>query len=270
MTAQSTPAPVELLPAHARRARITQWAIGIGVIAVAVTFVLTMPNVSWERVARGVQNSGPLFRAFMNPDGRLFELALERMLESLYMAVLGTGMGAALAFPISFLAAANLMGGRVLSSPGKAVLVAVRTFPELLLAIIFVASFGPGALAGIMAIGIHSIGFLGKIFSDVIEGIDPGPIEALKATGAHPAHVFIFAVLPQVLPEFASNVLYRFEINLRSSSTLGLVGAGGVGVLLVQRIQFRRWEEISMILIVIVVFVIVVDTISGYIRRRLV
>jgi phosphonate transport system permease protein len=151
--------------------------------------------------------------------------------------------------------------------PGKSFLAGIRTFPELLLGIIFVSSFGPGQLAGIMALGINSIGFLGKVFADVIEGIDPGPSEALRATGASPLHVFRYAVMPQVMPEFLSTVLYRFEVNLRSSATLGLVGAG---VLLVQRIQFRRWSEISMILIVIVGFVIVVDTASSLIRKRMV
>jgi phosphonate transport system permease protein len=186
------------------------------------------------------------------------------------MAVLGTLLGAVLAFPLSFLAAGNLLGGRPFAMPGKALLVGVRTFPEILLAIIFVAAAGPGPTAGIMAMGLHSIGFLGKIFSDVIEGIDAGPMEAIRAAGGGPIQVFLYAVVPQVLPEFASNVLYRFEINLRAAAVLGLVGAGGIGLPLLQRLQFRRWDEVSMLLLVIIAFVVTVDLLSSRIRRRLV
>jgi phosphonate transport system permease protein len=121
-----------------------------------------------------------------------------------------------------------------------------------------------------MAMGIHSIGFLGKIFADVIEGIDAGPNEAIRATGGNALHVFLWSVVPQVLPEFTSNVLYRFEINLRAATVLGIVGAGGIGLPLIQRLSFRRWSEVSMLLIVIILVVIVVDTVSGRIRRRLV
>src|SRR5690606_3926282 len=166
-----------------------------------------------------------------------------------------------LSFLLSSLAARNQLGGTAKAAPGRALLVAICMFPEILLAIIFVAAAGPGPTAGIMAMGLHSIGFLGKIFSDVIEGIDQGPMEAIRAAGGNQLQVFIFAVVPQVLPEFASNLLYRFEINLRSASVLGLVGAGGIGGPLIQRLPFRRWDEISMLLLVIIAFVVVVDAV---------
>jgi phosphonate transport system permease protein len=121
-----------------------------------------------------------------------------------------------------------------------------------------------------MAMGIHSIGYLGKVFSDVVEGIDQGPMEAIRASGGNQLHTFLFAVVPQVLPEFASHVLYRMEINLRAATILGMVGAGGIGLPLIQRLQFRRWDEVSMFLLVIVGFIIVVDAISSRIRGRLV
>src|SRR5690606_16972632 len=156
------------------------------------------------------------------------------------------------------------------AAPGKALLVAIRTFPEILLAIIFVAAAGPGPTAGIMAMGIHSIGFLGKIFSDVIEGIDQGPMEAIRAAGGNGVHVLLYAVAPQLLPEVASSVACRVEIDLRAATILGLVGAGGIGGPLIQRLQFRRWDAISTFLIVIVGFIVVVDFLSSTIRRRLV
>ncbi len=258
-------------PAHVRRTRVL---LGLGVVLLVALFVLalvTMNLPTWQRVQSGLaRNLTPLLRGLVRPDVTLFPLAWNSMLETFYMAILGTALGGVLAFPLAFLGAGNLLGGGVRALPGKSVLVAIRTFPEILLAVIFVAAAGPGPTAGIMAMGLHSIGFLGKIFSDVIEGIDQGPMEAIRASGGTSIQVFTYAVVPQVLPEFLSNLLYRFEINLRAAAVLGLVGAGGIGLPLIQRLQFRRWDEVSMLLLVIVAFVVVVDLLSSRIRRRLV
>jgi len=261
------PAP----PAAVRRAGIFRWALVVLVLGLAVFNLIALDLPPIERVLRGLRNNAlPLLRGFVQPEWSIFGLAFSSMGETFFMAVIGTTIGGALAFPLSFLAAGNLLGGTRFAMPGKTLLVAIRTFPEILLAIIFVAATGPGPTAGIMAMGIHSIGFLGKIFADVIEGIDAGPNEAIRAAGGTSLHVFLYSVVPQVLPEFASYVLYRFEINLRAATVLGLVGAGGIGLPLIQRLQFRRWEEVSMLLIVIIAFVIVVDALSGRVRRRLV
>jgi phosphonate transport system permease protein len=271
-------------PAHIKRQRVVVALILMVLFALTLLSLVTLGDVSWERVVRGFRNNlPPLVRGFANPSADVLgvgfvggqwvfdgNLAVGRMLESLYMAIIGTVIGGILAVPIAFISAANLTGSQLLTLPGKGIQAAIRTFPELLFGIIFVASFGPGALAGIMALGINSIGFLGKVFSDIIEGIDPGPSEAIRATGGNALHVFVYSVVPQVLPEFASYVLYRFEINLRAAAVLGLVGAGGIGTMLTQRITFRRWDQVSTILMVIVAFVIVVDLVSSYVRKRLV
>jgi phosphonate transport system permease protein len=258
-------------PPSARRADALRWIIVAVLLGLAVVNVVTLDLPPFERVLRGLRNNaGPLLRGFIQPSWETGPLAVSAMAETFFMAVIGTTIGALLAFPLSFLAAANLLGGTRFAAPGKTLLVAIRTFPEILLAIVFVAATGPGPTAGIMAMGIHSIGFLGKIFADVIEGIDAGPNEAIRATGGNALHVFLWSVVPQVLPEFTSNVLYRFEINLRAATVLGIVGAGGIGLPLIQRLSFRRWSEVSMLLIVIILVVIVVDTVSGRIRRRLV
>lgn len=264
----ATPPPT---PARVVRGRWLLGGLVALLVALAVLCLVTLDLPSWARLQRGLQrNLLPLLQGFVRPDLGVSSLAFGAMLETIFMAVIGTTIGGLLAFPLSFLAAGNLMGGTRFAAPGKAVLVAVRTFPELLLAIILVAAAGPGPTAGIMAIGIHSVGFLGKIFADVIEGIDPGPNEAIRAAGGNPVQVFLYSVVPQVLPEFLSYVLYRFEINLRAATILGLVGAGGIGGPLIQRISFRRWDEVSMFLLVIVAVVILVDAGSSRLRRRLV
>lgn len=268
------PHPSRALPAaptHVRRGRILQLLLFAAVLALMAWSFADLDLPTWDRIVRGLQrNLVPLLRGFVQPNTEVFPLAFSSMLETLFMAVIGTVIGGLLAFPLSFLAAANLLSGTRQAAFGKVLLVAIRTFPEILLAIILVAAAGPGPTAGIMAMGIHSIGFLGKVFADVIEGIDAGPNEAIRAAGGNALHVFFYSVVPQVLPEFASNVLYRFEINLRAAAVLGLVGAGGIGLPLIQRLQFRRWDEVSTLLIVIVAFIIVVDTLSSLVRRRLV
>jgi len=262
------PPPV---PAQMRRNQLLILAIAAAVLGLLIFFIYTMNFPTLSRIQTGFErNAIPLLRGFINPNWGVFDLASRAMLETVFMAVIGTVIGGILAFPMAFFAANNLLGNRLLAFPGKTVLVAIRTFPEILFAIIFVAAMGPGPIAGILAMGINSIGFLGKVFSDVVEGIESGPSEAIRAAGGNQLHVFIFSVLPQVVPEFASYLLYRFEINLRAASVLGLVGAGGIGAPLIQRLQFRRWDEISMIMMVIVVVIIVVDTLSSSVRRRLV
>lgn len=265
------PALIPPTPPHARRTKAFQYLLAFALLGLTVLCLLTLGGINWARVSSGLQrNLAPLVTGLTSPSAEIFPRAFAAMMETLYMAVIGTVIGGVLAVPVAFLSAANLVGGNRYALPGRGLLAGVRVFPELLFAIMFVAAIGPGAVAGIMALGVNSVGFLGKMFADIIESIDPGPSEALRATGAGPVHTFLYAVIPQVIPEFISNVLYRFEINLRAASILGLVGAGGIGLLLIQRIQFRRWEEISTILLVIIAFVVVVDVGSSYLRKRLV
>jgi phosphonate transport system permease protein len=166
------PGPLPTPPAHVRRANLARWGIVAVLAVLAVVTLVTLDLPPLARVARGLRNNAlPLLRGFVQPEWEIFPLAFRSMAETFFMAVIGTTIGGALAFPLAFLAAGNLLGGTRFAAPGKTVLVAIRTFPEILLAIIFVAATGPGPTAGIMAMGIHSVGFLGKIFADVIEEI---------------------------------------------------------------------------------------------------
>lgn len=213
-------------------------------------------------------------KAFLRPDvGYLQNMTIDGLLyailETLAIAVAGTFFSAILSLPFALIASQNIVN-KTGSWFGKLMISIVRTFPELILAIIFIKVVGPGAAAGVLALGVHSVGMLGKLFSESIESMDMGPAEALDASGASPFQKLISAIIPTVLPDFMSYTLYRFEINTRAASTLGLVGAGGIGAPLIFAIGSRNWSRVSMILIALIITVVIVDIISGTIRKRLV
>ncbi len=204
------------------------------------------------------------------PDLSYLPNAMNAMIESLQMAWVGTIIGATLSLPLGFLGAKNVSSGLV-SNVVRQVLNGIRAFPEIILAIaIFIPIAGLGPVAGALAIGIHSAGTLGKLTAEAIEGIDAGPVEAARATGARGLQVQRWGVAPQVLPELLGFWLYRFEINIRAGAVLGVVGAGGIGFLLDQTIKFGRFPQAGMAIIVVVVATIMVDTLSGWVRRRVI
>lgn len=195
------------------------------------------------------------------------ETAAAALLESLQIAWVGTVLGAFLSLPLVFIGAANLFPR--IARTTRFFLAGVRAVPEILLAIYFVPVVGLGAFAGTLAIGIHSIGMLGRLGADVVEALDHGPVEAVEAAGGTRLHVLRFAVLPQVLPELLGLWLYRFEINLRASAVLGVVGGGGIGGVLLNALRYRRFDKAGIVLILTVVAVLVVDAASGALRRRI-
>ncbi|MFT4412349.1 phosphonate ABC transporter, permease protein PhnE [Fredinandcohnia humi] len=189
------------------------------------------------------------------------------MLESVLIAYAGTLIAAVLAIPFGFLAASNMSK---LSTAGKWILNGIRAFPEIVLAIIFVAAVGIGPYAGVLAVGIHSIGMLGKLYAEVIESIDMKVLEALKANGANRLQVIWYGVIPQIIPQFSNYAMYRFEVDVRASTILGVVGAGGIGVPLIIASMQRNWEQVGMMLMIIIVVVTIIDFVSGKIRSKIV
>ncbi len=189
--------------------------------------------------------------------------------ESLFIAWAGTVIGALFSFPVSFLAANNVALNWI-SRFVKQALNIIRAFPELILAFIFLPITGLGPLTGTLAVGIHSIGTLGKLSSEVIEGIDEGPLESIKSSGGSKLNELLFGVVPQVMPTITSYWLYRFEINLRASAVLGVVGAGGVGAELINQLRFRDFPRAGTVLVVTILMVLTVDAISASIRRRII
>jgi phosphonate transport system permease protein len=203
-----------------------------------------------------------------------FLIALDKMVETIFLALMGTFFALLVSIPLSFLGARNLMQG---SKAGWTVYYAVRTIfnvlrsiETLILAVIMAVVVGLGPFAGVMAIVIHSIGAMGKLYSESIESIDPGPIEAITATGANRLQVILFAVLPQVVPQFLSFTMYRWDINVRLSTIIGLVGGGGIGFILIQHINLLQWNQAATALWLIGIVVITMDYASAIIREKLV
>ncbi|MCA1569131.1 MAG: phosphonate ABC transporter, permease protein PhnE [Chloroflexi bacterium] len=197
------------------------------------------------------------------------EVALPAMIESLQIAWIGTIIGALLSLPLGFFGARNVSSVTV-SNVIRQLLNAIRAVPELVVAIVLVTIVGLGPIAGVLAIGLHSIGTLGKLTAEVIEGIDPGPVEAARAAGGRPIQVQRWGVLPQVLPDTVAFWLYRFEINIRAAAVLGIVGAGGIGTVLQNTVTYRRWDKAGMAILIIIVITILVDFASGWVRRRII
>jgi phosphonate transport system permease protein len=254
-------------PSRARRnatlalvAVIAIWAL----VAVDIDAgrILNLPAGIWRVIHRMFFDVGP--------DLSYAPVALEHMIISIQMAWVGTIIGAMFSLPIGFLAAKNISGGFG-SNALRQLLNGIRAFPELVLAVaIMIPIAGLGPVAGALAIGFGSIGTLGKLTAEVVEGIDTGPVEAARAAGGHGLQVHRWAVLPQVLPEIVAFWLYRFEINIRAAAILGVVGAGGIGFILEQTIRFTRFPQAGMAIIVVIVATIIVDTLSGSVRRRII
>lgn len=197
----------------------------------------------------------------------ILEEVLHQTLVTIQMAWLGTLIAAVISLPLSFLAARNITPAVALGTSIRAFFNLDRSIDVLIVALVLVSAIGLGPLPGVLAIGIHSIGAMGKLFTEAIESIDRGPIEALESTGASHPQVVRWAVVPQVIPHLISLSLYRLELNIRSSVVLGIVGAGGIGFLLLDNVRQFQYQNVSLILLVITVLVMAIDYISGKLRK---
>ncbi|GAA1465811.1 ABC transporter permease [Microbacterium thalassium] len=254
----------------------TIWLIVSAIVVVAAIWAV---DAKWARMLdlpgafvnyAVLMGEGVVQNPFVDPWSEYWSLATSRMLESVQMAWIGTLIGAVLSLPLGFLAA------RTIAPAGVVVVVrqflnAIRALPEIVLAIVLIMPiFGLGPLTGALALGVGSIGTLGKLTAEAIESIDPGPVEAALASGAGASQRIRWAILPQALPEIVAFWLYRFEINIRASAVLGVIGAGGIGSLLSQLFNRREWAQIGVTLVVIIVVTILVDTVSGAVRARII
>lgn len=260
-------------PKKTLRQRINLTLIIVFFIAM-YTWTISGMNFDLEKTVKSLPIAGNIIEGVLKPEWTFIpeeEGVIDNMILTVQIALIGTTVAAILAVPFGFLAAVNMSGKyRWIATVGKRILNVIRTLPELIVAIIFIVAVGPGPFAGVLAISFHSIGMIGKLYSEAIENMDMKPMEALTACGANRIQTLWFSVLPQVLPEFLSYALYKFEINIRAASVLGMVGAGGIGTPLLFALKGYSWDRVGAILIGIITVVILIDTISGAIRKRLV
>lgn len=254
-----------------------RWHWLLWVVAVAVIYTWAVTGLHFTGLQESAASvSQSIVHGLVQPDWAYVyngsgEDLVSLVLQTLAIAFLGTFISALISVPFAFWAA---RGGHewlhLRSGSGKIVLTLIRTFPEIVLAIMFIKAVGPGSYAGVLAVSIHSIGMLGKLFSEAIENMDRGADEAIISAGGNSGQIFVLATLPTILPEFISYTLYRFEIAVRSASILGMVGAGGIGTPMIFAIQTRNWPRVGIILLGIVLMVLVIDTLSEQLRKRLV
>ena len=267
MSAKSPAARPRHLPDTVRRGlRFT----GVLLAGAFVVWSVSAVNFSPLAFVRGLPDLANLVSRMFPPSIEFIPRAARASLETLQMALVGTAIAALLSVPLAFLAARNITPGTALYYASRSFIVFTRAIPDLIWALIFVAAVGLGPFPGTLAIAIHSIGMLGKLYAEAIEEIDSGQVEAIRSTGAHGLQVLAFGVVPQVTPSLIGLTLYRWDINIRNSIVLGLVGAGGIGFELLTSMRLFQYPQVLTILIFVFIMVMIVERSSAYIRERLI
>lgn len=228
-------------------------------------------HTMWVFVYDAPQAAADLIDRAFPPRWSYMERLWSPLWDTLNMATLGTLLGVILATPLAFLAASNTTPSRVLVRPiALFVIVASRSINSLIWALLLVSILGPGLLAGILAIALRSIGFVGKLLYEAIEETELTQIEAITATGASQAQVLNYAIVPQVLPTFFGISVFRWDINIRESAILGLVGAGGIGMQLQSSLNVLAWPQVTLIILVVLATVVVSEWISAKVRQAVI
>jgi phosphonate transport system permease protein len=250
--------------------RLARWLVFLG-IAAGLAWAVRSVEIIPEFLADAPEQMADLLVRMWPPDLAHYHPAVhEALIETLHIATLGTLLCFVLAVPLALLSARNICRSRALNAAAQLLLVASRSVNSLVWALIFVAVFGPGPAAGTFAIAFRSVGFVGKLLAEAIEEAAPGPVEALTAAGAPWPQRLLKGVWPQVQPAFWGIALFRWDINVRESAVLGLVGAGGIGVVLDDAINFFQWERVATVLLAILVVVLIAELLVTRLRARLI
>jgi phosphonate transport system permease protein len=260
------------VPATWHRRTPLQRAARLGgqlVLAVLTAWMLARLGVRWDYVADAPSQIGDLLGRMFPPAWSFLGALVHPTLQTINIATVGTALAILLALPVAFLAALNTTLNRATYAAARFVMVVSRSVDTLIWALIFIIVVGPGSLAGVLAVAVRSIGFVSKLLAEGIEEIDRGQVEAVVATGADRWRVLLYAIVPQVRPVFAGVCVYRWDINIRESTVLGLVGAGGIGFALNEAILGLEWRRVGLILVVILAIVVLSEAGSALLRRRL-
>lgn len=258
--------------ARSRRADLMifmSWVLGLALCSWA--FQVMTENTIWAFVSDAPSQAADIGSRMLPPDWVYINELLWPLWETLNIATLGTLLGTLIATPIAFLAASNTTPSKVFVRPVAIfIIVASRSINSLIWALLLVAIVGPGVLAGVIAIALRSIGFIGKLLYEAIEEVDATQVEAISATGAGTAQVMAWGIAPQVAPTLAGITIFRWDINIRESTVLGLVGAGGIGMKLDSALSTLAWPKVSMLLIAIFATVVISEWVTAKVRERLI
>lgn len=248
----------------------SKYLLPAGILGLLVLGGMWVCRVDPFLLIKGVPRGLELMGYMLPPKIEKIPQLLRPALETLQIALVGTILGACFSFIIGILASRNMHSMRFLRDLSRIFLSAERALPDLIVMLFFVAIVGLGAFPGVMALAASSIGMLGKLFADAIEEIDPKPVESLEAMGATKLQVIYFSVLPQVLPSMIANTLYRFEVNIRMSILLGVVGAGGIGFNLVTSIRLMRYQEAMAAILIVLLLVTICEKGAEWMRKMVI
>lgn len=259
--------------------RFHLWSRRVAVLALTLALLAAVHVLAWRAtemsvsaLVEGWRGMADFFEQAVPPDLRWNEVlrpALEAAEVTLYIGLLGTTLSVPPALALAVLAARTTTPNIAVYQAARSLLSFLRAVPEIVFALVFVTAVGLGPFPGVMALLVHNVGVMGKLWSEAIEEVDAGPADVLRVGGARPSQVVAHAIIPAVVPQFVGLLLYRFDVNVRSSLVLGLVGAGGIGFLINQSIRLFRFDEMLTQILVVLVMIVAVDNASAVIRRRI-
>lgn len=267
MTARTTTHQVTIdIPRAPRRERARKWVVGLVVAGLLVWSWYPAEMFRWINLFTDAGNMVEFARGFMSPNFRDWDIYLADMIVTIQIAVWGTFLSVLVGIPFAIMSSSNICPVWIVQ-PVRRLMDACRAINEIVFALLFVVAVGLGPFAGVMALFVHNLGVVAKLFSEAVEAIDPRPVEGIRATGASKLQEIIFGVIPQVTPLWISFGLYRFETSVRSATVLGIVGAGGIGQLLWENIRSFAYAETAAIIVIIVVSITLIDMLSQRLRK---
>lgn len=271
MSGTSVEARIPALVAARRRTRAAHYSAYAAVLAVVLwsIYSIVIADTDWGRILNGTLLK--TLGEFLDLDFSLIPKLAEPTLETMLMATLGTLGGLVMAIPVAWLGASNITPlGRGSYMAGRFLMTLSRSIHEIVWALIFVGAVGFGALAGVLAMAVRSIGFVSKTIAEAIEGVDPKPIEAITATGGNRFQILIYAILPQIIPVFIGNMIFEWDINIRRATIMGLVGAGGLGFSLFRQMQLFNYGGITTVILAVLCLIIFGEVVSYYARKSVI
>lgn len=252
---------------HSPREKLEHWA-WTALCAVAAIWALQAMEINWHFLLDAHVQAIDMADRLWPPRWDYAPQILGPLIETVHIGTLGTMISFVLAVPVAFISARNTSFNSFTWAIGRSILVLSRSINTVIWGLLFVAIFGPGPVAGICAVAARSVGFIAKLIAEAIEEVDPGQIEAIEATGATRFQIWATAIWPQIQPALIGTTVYRWDINIRESSVLGFVGAGGIGLYLYSSINSFAWNQVLLILTAILILVIISEFISAWVRGK--